>query len=71
MPNSGMDAIKIAYNQPKTITKVAVLNLIRLFKYIARVMANQRSTVMIVSVKIDRCPANTVRNPAVLQPKPE
>lgn len=36
----------------------------------ALVIANQRSTVMIVSVKIDKWPAKTVRNPAVLQPKP-
>lgn len=33
-------------------------------------MANHRSIVIIVSVKMDKCEANTVRNPAVWQPKP-
>jgi len=36
----------------------------------ACVMANQRSTVMIVRVNIDRFPANTVNHPAVLHPIP-
>jgi hypothetical protein len=33
-------------------------------------MANQRSTVMIVRVNIDKFPANTVNHPAVLHPIP-
>lgn len=33
-------------------------------------MANHLSTVIIVSVKIDKCDANTVNQPAVLHPIP-
>ena len=36
----------------------------------ANVMANHRSSVITVRVKIDNSEANTVRNPAILQPNP-
>lgn len=49
----------------------ACLSLIRLFKLMAFVMANHRSTVIITNVNTDKWLANTVRNPATLQPEPK
>lgn len=37
----------------------------------ACVIANQRSNVIIVNVKIDKWLANTVKNPAALHPDPK
>ncbi len=58
------------YIQPQTIMIEASFSLIRLFKLMAFVMANQRSTVIITKVNTDKWLANTVRKPAALQPEP-
>lgn len=43
----------------------------RLFKLMAFVIANHRSTVINTNVYTDKWLANTVRNPAALQPEPK
>lgn len=48
----------------------ASFSFILLFKLIAFVIANQRSTVIITKVNTDKWLANTVRKPAALQPEP-
>lgn len=48
----------------------AMESLRRLFRWMAYVMAYQRSDVITVSVKMESSEANTVRNPATLQPGP-
>jgi len=45
-------------------------NLMRWFRYMAWVMASQRSMVITVNVNTDKWLANTVRKPAALQPSP-
>lgn len=60
----------IEKSQPDSMIIPACRNLIRLFRYMAWVMANQRSIVITVSVKTDKWLANTVKNPATLQPSP-
>jgi len=42
----------------------------RWFRYMAWVMASQRSMVITVNVNTDKWLANTVRKPAALQPSP-
>lgn len=58
------------YIQPQTIITDANFSFILLFKLIAFVMANHRSTVIITKVNTDKWLANTVRKPAALQPEP-
>lgn len=70
MPKSGMDDISTEYIQPHNIIQAAALKFIRLFRCIACVMANHRSSVMMDRVNTDRWLAKTVRKPAALQPKP-
>lgn len=48
----------------------AAFILMRLFKFIAWVIAYHRSTVMMVNVNTDKWFANTVKNPATRQPAP-
>lgn len=60
----------IEYIQPQIIIIAACFSFIRLFKLMAFVMANHRSTVIMTNVNTDKWLANTVRKPAALQPEP-
>lgn len=71
MPFKGNDDIIMEYIQPPTIIIDASFSFIRLFKLMAFVMANHRSTVIITKVNTDKWLANTVKNPAALQPEPK
>lgn len=71
MPNSGSADMAAEYAQPNAIITDAARMLILLFRLIACVIANHRSSVIMVNVNTDRWLANTVRKPAALQPKPD
>lgn len=49
---------------------IAVHSLILLVRSMAYLMANHLSNVTTVSVKMERCPAKTVRKPAIWHPIP-
>ena len=70
IPNNGNDANNITINHPAIFTFTAKLSFSRRFNCIAYVMANKRSNVITVNVKMDNNCANTVIKPAILQPIP-
>ena len=69
-PNKGKLAIKSAYIQPPNMNLTATPRWRRRFNCMAYVIANQRSMVINVSVKMDNSEASTVMKPVSLQPIP-
>ena len=71
IPTSGSVARTMEKKYPIIMIMVALRRLRRLTRKIALVIANHRSMVMIVRVKIESWEAKTVRKPARRHPKPK